>query len=191
MKGRLSAVLLLTVCVWAHGQERGTAAGPVTESWTPTTNQIEAALVVVEDYCRTELSDDVRMKKAGVPADELQIEIAWTNSAGVVIVSGGAIDTNALPKDFKIYKIPYSLLKRSTRAFVEKAEERSVRIIAVQHLVPAEIVRRKKDAHLVTIYVNSDTGKAMHPARWPRRSPLEMPAIYCPDPPPWTSIECR
>ena len=91
----VAIALMLTATAFADPVPYYQVPGTVAKAWSPDTNQVQHALLAVEQYCRTELSDTVRSAREA----EARAEVQVTESNGSIVVSYDRpqIDTNALP----------------------------------------------------------------------------------------------
>lgn len=155
--------------------------GAVAKAWNPDTNQVQHALLAVEQYCRMELSDAVRK----VMEAETRTEVQVTESNGTIIVSYDPprVDTNAISKDFKVYGVAYAAFRKKVGPFLEDRSGKSVRFIAVQHWPSDEIRQTVKEARPFTVYFLVDTEQVGLNTNLGYGKGTILPIRYSPGPP--------
>lgn len=181
MKKIATLLIMLATAAGADPVPYYQVPGNVAKAWTPDTNQVEQALSAVEQYCRTELNDAVRSAREA----EARTEVQATESNGMIVLSYDLPqrNTNALPKDFNVYGVPYSNFRKRVGPFLENRSGMSARFIAVQHWLPDEIRRTVKESRPFTVYVLVDTGEVGLNTDLGLEKGTIVPRRYSPGPP--------
>jgi hypothetical protein len=180
MRNFISILFLALFTACAHPPKYYQVPGTSVEAWTPSAAQVHFALTAAEQYCKDELSDPVRA-----------IQLAQVNYEAEVTLSSDAIqikfdppvlDTNAIPRDFKVYGVPYSRYRKQLGAFLENRNGTMAHFIAVQHWLATDILKSVKGSMPFTVYVLVDTGAVGWSTRVGSESERDIP-VYSPGPP--------
>ncbi len=149
--------ILLTACIHAEPVVYYQVPGWHVEKWSPDTNQVKKALVAVEQYCRTEMSDAIRaMRRAHA---DCEVEVIESNGVFTVHYDPPQVTTNAIPLNFCVYGVPYVKFEKQIGAFLEDRGTHKARLIAIQHWLSKEIRQTVPESRPFTVYYLEDTGE--------------------------------
>ena len=114
---------------------------------------------------------------------EAEVEMIESNGTFVISYDAPLIDTNSIPKEFKVYNIPYPQFEKRVCPFVEDRGNTQELFIAVQHLITSETQKRVEGSRPFTVYYLVRTGDTGLDTRTGYPEGTAVAIKYSPGPP--------